>query len=103
MSVDDVAQISIEDLEDVGLYKLGHQKRFLLAIKRIKDLKAGKRCPQFPAVGTPKMTPHTMGPAYQANEFRAQPQINQVNLQSKLNECHTSFPFPYETMLLIHS
>jgi len=31
-----------EDLEDIGIVKLGHQKRLLLAIKRVKDIKAGK-------------------------------------------------------------
>ena len=46
-TVDDVVQISIEDLEDVGLYKLGHQKRLLLAIKRVKELKSGRRMAQF--------------------------------------------------------
>ena len=47
-SVSDVATISIEDLEDVGLFKLGHQKRFLLAVKRIKELKSGRRAPSYP-------------------------------------------------------
>jgi len=46
-TIDDVAQISIEDFEDVGLYKLGHQKRLLLAIKRMKELKSGRRMTQF--------------------------------------------------------
>lgn len=41
-TIDDVFQISIEDLEDVGIYKLGHQKRFLLAVKKIKSLKSGR-------------------------------------------------------------
>ena len=46
-TIDDVAQISIEDFEDVGLYKLGHQKRLLLAIKRLKELKSGRKLTQF--------------------------------------------------------
>lgn len=41
-TIDDVLQLTWEDLEDIGVVKLGHQKRLLLAIKRIKDLKAGK-------------------------------------------------------------
>eukprot|EP00096_Caligus_rogercresseyi_P014572 TRINITY_DN707_c0_g1_i3.p1 TRINITY_DN707_c0_g1~~TRINITY_DN707_c0_g1_i3.p1 ORF type:complete len:698 (-),score=247.41 TRINITY_DN707_c0_g1_i3:216-2309(-) len=45
-TVQDASQITIEDLEDVGLYRLGHQKRFLLAVKRNKDLKAGRRFTQ---------------------------------------------------------
>ncbi|KAL1453102.1 hypothetical protein WDU94_007275 [Cyamophila willieti] len=41
-SIDDVTQLTWEDLEDIGIVRLGHQKKILLAIKRIKDLKAGK-------------------------------------------------------------
>ena len=32
--------ISVEDLEDIGFYKLGHQKRLMLAIKKLKELMA---------------------------------------------------------------
>ncbi|XP_023012415.1 CRK like proto-oncogene, adaptor protein isoform X2 [Leptinotarsa decemlineata] len=42
-TVDDVAQLTWEDLEEFGIVKLGHQKKIMLAIKRIKDIKAGKR------------------------------------------------------------
>ncbi|XKL66974.1 hypothetical protein PGB90_010394 [Kerria lacca] len=44
-TIDDVLQLTWEDLEDIGIVKLGHQKRILLAIKRVKDLKAGKIFP----------------------------------------------------------
>ena len=40
--VKDVLAISIEDLEDIGFYMLGHQKRLLLGIRRIKELRTGK-------------------------------------------------------------
>jgi len=40
--VKDVLAISIEDLEDIGFYMLGHQKRLLLGIKRIRELRTGK-------------------------------------------------------------
>ncbi|XP_017782586.1 PREDICTED: caskin-2 isoform X3 [Nicrophorus vespilloides] len=42
-TVDDVAQLTWEDLEEFGIVKLGHQKKIILAIKRIKDIRAGKR------------------------------------------------------------
>jgi hypothetical protein len=42
-SVEDALSISIEDLEDIGFYQLGHQKRLLLGIRRVKDLKSGKK------------------------------------------------------------
>ena len=41
--VKDVLSISVEDLEDIGFYHLGHQKRLLLGIKRIKELSATQR------------------------------------------------------------
>ncbi|GLV35027.1 caskin [Carabus blaptoides fortunei] len=44
-TVDDVTQLTWEDLEDIGIVKLGHQKKIILAIKRVKDIRAGKRFP----------------------------------------------------------
>lgn len=38
----DVTQLPWEDMEDIGIVKLGHQKKLLLAIKRIKDILSGK-------------------------------------------------------------
>jgi hypothetical protein len=35
-----VTTISVEDLEDAGFYRLGHQKRLLLAIRRVRDLQS---------------------------------------------------------------
>ena len=42
-SIKDILSISIEDLEDIGFYMLGHQKRLLLGIKRVKDIQSGKK------------------------------------------------------------
>ena len=42
-SVQEATLITVEDLEDVGILKLGHQKRFLLAVKKIKELSAAPR------------------------------------------------------------
>jgi hypothetical protein len=44
-TVEEVTQLTWEDLEDIGIVKLGHQKKILLAIKRVKDVRAGKRFP----------------------------------------------------------
>lgn len=46
-TVDDVTQLTWEDLEDIGIVKLGHQKKIILAIKRVKDIRAGKRFPSL--------------------------------------------------------
>ena len=37
--MDELLKISIEDLEDIGFYRLGHQKRLLLGIKKVRELK----------------------------------------------------------------
>ena len=42
-SVEEVTQLTWEDLEDIGIVKLGHQKKIMLAIKRVKDINSGKR------------------------------------------------------------
>lgn len=41
-TVRDVTQLPWEDMEDIGIVKLGHQKKLLLAIKRVKDIMSGK-------------------------------------------------------------
>lgn len=40
-TVEDVLGIAWEDLEEIGIQKLGHQKKIMLAIKRVKDIQAG--------------------------------------------------------------
>lgn len=55
-TIEDVTQLTWEDLEDIGIVKLGHQKRILLAIKRVKDLRAGKT---FPPPNTPLFATHS--------------------------------------------
>lgn len=55
-TIEDVTQLTWEDLEDIGIVKLGHQKRIVLAIKRVKDLRAGKI---FPPPHTPLLLPHS--------------------------------------------
>jgi len=42
-TVEDVTTLAWEDLEDIGMVKLGHQKKLLLAIRRVQDLRSGKR------------------------------------------------------------
>ncbi|XP_074649443.1 uncharacterized protein LOC141904707 isoform X3 [Tubulanus polymorphus] len=42
-SMDNVTEITWEDLEEIGITKLGHQKKTLLAIDRLKKLAAGAK------------------------------------------------------------
>ena len=39
MELSDIMDIAWEDLEDIGITRLGHQKRFMLGVKRLKDMK----------------------------------------------------------------
>ncbi|XP_068084564.1 caskin-2 isoform X2 [Anabrus simplex] len=59
-TVEDVTQLTWEDLEDIGIVKLGHQKKILLAIKRVKDIRAGKRFPTLQTAGLDlsRLPPH---------------------------------------------
>ncbi|KAH8355343.1 hypothetical protein KR093_011320, partial [Drosophila rubida] len=59
-TVRDVTQVTWEDLEDIGIVKLGHQKKILLAIKRVKDIISGKWNPGG-------------ANAYQQQEFQRKP------------------------------
>ena len=51
-TVEDVTQLTWEDLEDFGILRLGHQKKITLAIKRVKDILSGK------FVASPTESPH---------------------------------------------
>ena len=57
-SVQEVATISIEDLEDTGFYRLGHQKRLTLGIRRLKELSRSGSCPPAPPVRSQEYYPH---------------------------------------------
>ncbi|XP_063705294.1 uncharacterized protein LOC134834512 isoform X1 [Culicoides brevitarsis] len=71
-SVCDVTTLTWEDLEDIGIIKLGHQKKILLAIKRVKDIISGK-------VASPGITPHGQQPQLYLNlqEIQQHQQIYQ--------------------------
>lgn len=43
--MEDVTQLTWEDLEDFGILRLGHQKKIMLAIKRVRDIITGKYVP----------------------------------------------------------
>ncbi|XP_067128208.1 caskin-2-like isoform X1 [Centruroides vittatus] len=66
-TIDRVTELAWEDLEEIGIQKLGHQKKIMLAIKRIQDINSGIRKPNLNPVpeyigrGTlPR--PQTLGP-----------------------------------------
>lgn len=46
-TIDRVTDLAWEDLEEIGIQKLGHQKKIMLAIKRIRDINSGIRKPSL--------------------------------------------------------
>ncbi|XP_062539162.1 uncharacterized protein LOC134207464 [Armigeres subalbatus] len=70
-TVNDVTQLTWEDLEDIGIVKLGHQKKILLAIKRVKDIISGKLgVPAY--IGTAMPLPQPTTAALHCQPIRAQ-------------------------------
>ena len=75
-NVKDVLSISIEDLEDIGFFMLGHQKRLLLGIKRLKELRSGKKLslPEYhPEEVTMSSLPPTLNSKQSFSSFHALP------------------------------
>ncbi|CAL8330870.1 unnamed protein product [Lota lota] len=42
-NIDFVSDISLEDLQEIGISKLGHQKKLMLGVRRLKELQRGER------------------------------------------------------------
>lgn len=57
-TVQEATQLTWEDLEDAGIVRLGHQKKILLAIKRVKDIRAGKRSTSLQTPETTRIQIH---------------------------------------------
>eukprot|EP00090_Calanus_glacialis_P005081 TRINITY_DN13905_c0_g1_i1.p1 TRINITY_DN13905_c0_g1~~TRINITY_DN13905_c0_g1_i1.p1 ORF type:complete len:775 (-),score=100.21 TRINITY_DN13905_c0_g1_i1:376-2700(-) len=101
-SINDILSISIEDLEDIGFYMLGHQKRLLLGIKRVKDIKSGKKIslPEYePEEVTMSSLPPTLPSKQSFSSFHMPPgqtqQSNQLRFpthpeQSNFNQSNQS-------------
>lgn len=47
-NVDFVSDISLEDLQEIGITKLGHQKKLMLGVKRLKELQREKVSSESP-------------------------------------------------------
>ncbi|XP_019125303.2 caskin-1 isoform X3 [Larimichthys crocea] len=57
-NIDFVSDISLEDLQEIGITKLGHQKKLMLGVRRLKELQRGQSSsepPQSPS--TPPSSP----------------------------------------------
>lgn len=41
--MEDVKKIKWEEMEDIGIVKMGNKKKIMIEIKRVKDVSDGKR------------------------------------------------------------
>ncbi|XP_061130326.1 caskin-1-like isoform X2 [Syngnathus typhle] len=58
-NIDFISDISLEDLQEIGISKLGHQKKLMLGVKRLKDLQRGNISPE--ARQSPSTPPSSPG------------------------------------------
>ncbi|XP_071443999.1 uncharacterized protein ckn [Hetaerina americana] len=112
-TVEDVASgVTWEDLEDVGIVRLGHQKKILLAIKRVKDIKAGKRFPQpqpLPPGAEHPINVLLVPPHLQPHIIQQQQQIHQpqevmitTGGHSPVHECYPASTAPPSSFHTFH-
>ncbi|XP_051240988.1 caskin-1 isoform X4 [Dicentrarchus labrax] len=70
-NIDFISDISLEDLQEIGITKLGHQKKLMLGVRRLKELQRGERGsepPQSPS--TPPSSPGGSEPRREARKQR---------------------------------
>ncbi|KAM9857615.1 uncharacterized protein ACBR49_001227 [Aulostomus maculatus] len=57
-NIDFISDISLEDLQEIGITKLGHQKKLMLGVRRLKELQRGERGVETPkSPSTPPSSP----------------------------------------------
>ncbi|XP_042340395.1 caskin-1-like [Plectropomus leopardus] len=57
-NIDFISDISLEDLQEIGITKLGHQKKLMLGVKRLKELQRGESSSEPPqSSSTPPPSP----------------------------------------------
>uniref|UniRef100_A0A3Q1FTD8 Caskin-1-like n=1 Tax=Acanthochromis polyacanthus TaxID=80966 RepID=A0A3Q1FTD8_9TELE len=72
-NIDFISDISLEDLQEIGITKLGHQKKIMLGVKRLKELQtreSGSEPPQSPS--TPPSSPGSSTASEPRREARKQ-------------------------------
>ncbi|CAM4769653.1 unnamed protein product [Rotaria magnacalcarata] len=96
IQLSDIMDIAWEDLEDIGITRLGHQKRFMLGIKRLKDIKKGlfqantNSSTQSPAVvSSPNNHRLPSTPSRQSNALDNRPNVPIRQTKSSLERCNS--------------
>lgn len=99
-SVQEVATISIEDLEDTGFYRLGHQKRLTLGIRKLKELSRSGSCPPAPPVRAQEYYHPSTLPQYmpQSQEIHVQHPAQPLAVKQGSFSSFSS-PFPARKMV----
>ncbi|XP_069385880.1 caskin-1 isoform X4 [Paralichthys olivaceus] len=72
-NTDFISDISLEDLQEIGITKLGHQKKLMLGVRRLKELQkgeSGSEPPQSPS--TPPSSPGGSSSSEPRREARKQ-------------------------------
>ncbi|XP_077426786.1 caskin-1 isoform X2 [Vanacampus margaritifer] len=72
-NIDFISDISLEDLQEIGISKLGHQKKLMLGVRRLKDLQRGGVGPETgESPSTPPSSPGGSGVSEARAEARKQ-------------------------------
>ncbi|KAM4584490.1 uncharacterized protein PAE49_004026 isoform 2-T2 [Odontesthes bonariensis] len=72
-NIDFVSDISLEDLQEIGITKLGHQKKMMLGVTRLKELQRGESGSEPPrSPSSPPPSPGGGAPSEPRREARRQ-------------------------------
>ncbi|XP_054634851.1 caskin-1 isoform X2 [Dunckerocampus dactyliophorus] len=72
-NIDFISDISLEDLQEIGITKLGHQKKLMLGVRRLKDLQRGGSVPEaLESPSTPPCSPADSSVSEPRTESRKQ-------------------------------
>ena len=87
----DIMDIAWEDLEDIGITRLGHQKRFMLGVKRLKDMKKGLYQINTNSPSNNHRLPPPSTPARQSNGLNhdRRPSVPIRQTKSTLERCNS--------------
>ncbi|XP_024115253.1 caskin-2 isoform X1 [Oryzias melastigma] len=85
-NIDFVSDISLEDLQEIGITKLGHQKKMMLGVKRLKGLQRGESGSDPPQ--SPSSSPSSPGGSSTSSEPRKEARRQREGAPSPLAKNH---------------
>jgi len=95
-TLEKIVDVDVEDLEEIGIKKLGHQKRIMLAIKKLQSLAKGSSSNNTNGSNT-----LTSG---QLNHYSSASSLqSSVNLNSSLNSLNSSHSTTSKSSSLMHN